>query len=249
MKQRTRRSTSSALKRCSRCQRPALTCVRGCYLFYGIASMLVLPTHEGLGGTWKWAKGCRKSVEYCLTTPMAPYVRVVNVTLTRYKPKEILNPFAQCLATLPNLQTINVVHAHTQITTFLKNAFQGVDLPSVRRILLPTQAHEILRCCPNVRRVMCTEGDGSQLLSAIAKNCKSVEYLDNFRLHDDKIIKRQPCSFTSRRFSPYPVDIPGIPKAVPNLQRLDLWSSTSPVSVKTFFVSFVVLMIAGHFFP
>jgi len=72
-----------------------------------------------------------------------------------------------CLAALPNLHTIQVVHAHSQMTTAIKNAFEGHKFPSVRTVIMPSCAHEILRCCPGVEDLTCNEDDGSKLIGAL----------------------------------------------------------------------------------
>jgi hypothetical protein len=77
------------------------------------------------------------------------------------------------------------------MTTHLKNGFANTNIPSVRKIILPSWAHEVLRCCPEVTHVICNRGDGSKLISAIAKSCKKVEILDGFVLDDEKILKRE----------------------------------------------------------
>jgi hypothetical protein len=98
---------------------------------------------------------------------------------------------------MPNLHTLQIVHAHTAITTHLKNGFEGFSLPNVRKIILPAQAHEVLRCCPEVRHVICTGWDASKLVSAIAKCCKKVEILEGFDLNNPKIMKRTSSIWTS----------------------------------------------------
>ncbi|KIM73045.1 hypothetical protein PILCRDRAFT_93223 [Piloderma croceum F 1598] len=99
-----------------------------------------------------------------------PYVRIVTVSLTRYKTSTILPAFASCLAVLPNLHTIQVVHANTQMTTAIKTAFEGHTLPSVRTVAVPSCAHEILRRCPGVEHVTCNKhvDDESRLIGALA---------------------------------------------------------------------------------
>ncbi|THH13226.1 hypothetical protein EW146_g6967 [Bondarzewia mesenterica] len=112
----------------------------------------------------------RKSEGLLKRSPhLLPLVQTVTVSLTRYAANRILPPFAQLLDALPNLNTIEVVHAHSAMTTALKTAFEGHTYPGVRTIILPTCAHEILKCCPGVEIVICTEGGGSQIISAIVK--------------------------------------------------------------------------------
>ncbi|KAG6856136.1 hypothetical protein H0H87_007196 [Tephrocybe sp. NHM501043] len=134
-------------------------------------------------------------------SPMhAKLVHTVSVALTRCQHTTTLPAFVQCLLTLPNLHTLQILRAHTQMTTHLKNAFEGHPLSQVRTVVLPDHAHNVLRSCPEVRRVICNDGDGGKLVSAIQKECKKVERLEGFK-PDDKLMKR-------------------LVKAVPNLQEI-----------------------------
>lgn len=115
--------------------------------------------------------------------------RYVNVVLTRFQTHSVLPAFSKCLSILPNVHTIQILHAHSAMTTALKDAFRGHTFPSVKTIFLPEQAHEVLRCCPNLRKVVCIQGSGSKLVTAIAKAAKHVEELENFRV-DEALVKR-----------------------------------------------------------
>jgi hypothetical protein len=97
-------------------------------------------------------------------------IRIVTVSLTRYKASTILPAFANCLAVLPNLHTIQVVHANTQMTTAIKTAFKGHTFLSVRTVVVPSCAHEILRRCPGVEDLTCNKDidDESKLIGALA---------------------------------------------------------------------------------
>jgi hypothetical protein len=75
-------------------------------------------------------------------------------------------------------------------------ALGSLRLPSVHTIRLPTNAHRVLRCCPEVRRIICIGGDGGKLLIAITKVCKNVEVLKGFELHE-KYMKRNLYSLMS----------------------------------------------------
>ncbi|KAJ6620579.1 hypothetical protein B0H10DRAFT_1791457 [Mycena sp. CBHHK59/15] len=129
------------------------------------------------------------------------YIRTVNVILTRYSTYEILPVFAGTMTKMPNLHTLQVIHAHTAMTTHLKNGFAGISLPNVRQLILPSWAHEILRCCPEVRHVICTADDGGKLVSAIAKCCKKVEILEGFHFDDEKVRKRKKLHVSAIFFS------------------------------------------------
>ena len=99
----------------------------------------------------------------------------MSVTVTRYRMDTILSAFANCLQSLPNLHTLELCHVHQEMTTKLKKALEGVTIPSIRTVVLPTVAHHILRSCPNVVDVTCNVGDGSQILGTIASKCPEVE--------------------------------------------------------------------------
>lgn len=121
---------------------------------------------------------------------LAEHVRIVNVVLTRCSTWTVLPPFSECLTLLPNLHTLQIVHAHSQMTTAIKNAFAGCNIPTVRTIILPSHAHNILRCCPNVQSVICTSDDGSKLICAINGNCNAVQSVEGFWLRETTHMKR-----------------------------------------------------------
>ena len=102
---------------------------------------------------------------------------VMSVTITRYRMDAILPAFADCLQSLPNLHTLELCHVHRGMTTKVKEAFEGIAIPSIRTVVLPAIAHHILRSCPNVEDVTCNSGDGSQIFGTIASKCPKVERL------------------------------------------------------------------------
>ncbi|KAJ7686694.1 hypothetical protein B0H17DRAFT_1204118 [Mycena rosella] len=132
----------------------------------------------------------RSSVRLAREPELLSYIRTVNVILTRYSSAEVIPPFARCLNRMPNMHTLQIVHAHTAMTTHLKNGFANTSLPTVRKIILPSWAHEVLRCCPEVTHVICNGDDGGKLVSAIAKCCKKVEIIEGFQLRDPNVMKR-----------------------------------------------------------
>ncbi|KAG6907292.1 hypothetical protein DXG01_009485 [Tephrocybe rancida] len=144
------------------------------------------------------SNGLRNSPEH------AKLVHKVSVALTRCQSGTVLPAFVRCLMALPNLDTLQVLRAHTQMTTHLKDAFEGHVIRQVRTVVLPDHAHNVLRSCPEVRSVVCNCGDGGKLVSAIQKECKKVEKLAGFG-PDEKMMKR-------------------LVKAVPNLQEIHLSS-------------------------
>jgi hypothetical protein len=122
---------------------------------------------------------CSETVYYLLFTFVyLSGLRIVTVTLTRYKTTTVLPPFVKLLQSLPNVHTLQVPHAHSAMTGALKTAFEGSSFPSIRTVIMPTCAHEILRCCPETRDVTCNEGDGGRLVSALADaGCSQLEVI------------------------------------------------------------------------
>ncbi|TEB36836.1 hypothetical protein FA13DRAFT_1727209, partial [Coprinellus micaceus] len=94
---------------------------------------------------------------------------------------------------------VRVLHAHTQMTTAIKNTFEKASLPTVRTVIVPGFCHEILRACPEVRSVWCTEEDGSKLIGALGKGkCTKVEEVRGCSL-SDTMMKRMCRAGPSRR--------------------------------------------------
>ncbi|KAF9532112.1 hypothetical protein CPB83DRAFT_848367 [Crepidotus variabilis] len=133
---------------------------------------------------------------------LAALVRCVQLALTRYQSASVIPTLASTLARLPNAHTLHILHAHTQMTTALKDGFQGISLPQIRTVIVPGYCHEILRCCPGTKTVWCTEEDGSKLVTVIGSHCKEVVELRGV-LFDDTKAKR-------------------IVKAVPNLEVIEI---------------------------
>ncbi|CAE6421440.1 unnamed protein product [Rhizoctonia solani] len=120
----------------------------------------------------------RKSEGMLKSKHLWPYVKVVTVTLSRFQTSTVLPPFVKMLGVLSNVHTLEISHAHSLMTRALKEAFEGNVFPSIQKVILPTCAHEILRCCPEVREVTCNEDDGGRLVSALVHTgCKKLEVL------------------------------------------------------------------------
>jgi hypothetical protein len=115
-------------------------------------------------------------------------LRTVNVVLTRYQTATVIPIFSAFLQRLPHLHTLHVLHAHTQMTTALKNGFENVTLPNIRTLIIPGYCHEILKRCPRVTTVWCIRDDGSKLVSVLATHCKEVEEMRGFSCHE-KLLK------------------------------------------------------------
>ncbi|KAG8686731.1 hypothetical protein FRC11_008470, partial [Ceratobasidium sp. 423] len=79
---------------------------------------------------------------------------------------------------LPNLHTLEVLHTRFMMISSLKKYFEGNVFPSIQRVVLPTRAHDILRCCPRVREVTCSGEDGGGLVGALVHiGCPKLEVL------------------------------------------------------------------------
>ncbi|KAG5340348.1 hypothetical protein C0989_002078 [Termitomyces sp. Mn162] len=155
----------------------------------------------------------------------ANYVRIVSVALTRCKPATALDAFVRCLKVLPNLHTLQILRAHSQMTTHLKNAFGQHKIPQVRTIVLPDYAHNVLRACPEVRVVMCNCEEGSKLIGAIAKECKKVQVLRGF-YPNVNMMKSMSMRFGySGKIHCSLASYVGIVRGVPNLEEISMGCS------------------------
>ncbi|KAF8120941.1 hypothetical protein EV363DRAFT_1570109 [Boletus edulis] len=131
--------------------------------------------HEAIG------KGTYSSIHVLKACPyLLPLIRsTVSVTLKSHQ-KAKIPEFAACLATLPNLDTIEVIFTgwDMEMQAVVNNAFRGERIPSVRRISIPSSMHEIIRGCPNLEEVTCVVGDGSKIIqSLVAGKCHQVRIL------------------------------------------------------------------------
>ena len=117
------------------------------------------------------------------------FCRKVSIVITRYQAPRLMPILASCLESLPNLHTLHVLHAHTQMTTAIRLAFEKVTLGSVKTLAVPDYSHEILRSCPNAIKVHCTAENGSKLVGAVGKRCKHLEEFAGLR-PDGNMLKR-----------------------------------------------------------
>ncbi|KIM47668.1 hypothetical protein M413DRAFT_62699 [Hebeloma cylindrosporum] len=126
---------------------------------------------------------------------LSSFIRTVNIVFTRYQSATLIPTFSAFLQSLPHLHTLHVLHAHTQMTTALKNGFENVTLPNIKTLIIPGYCHEILKRCPRATTVWCIRDDGSKLVGVIAKHCKEVEEMRGFSSHETllkRIIKAAP---------------------------------------------------------
>ena len=121
----------------------------------------------------------------------------MSVSFSRYS-TSVLPAFVRSIEALSNLHTLRI-QMHHKMSSDLKRTFEGHVFPQVRTISLPSHAHHILRCCPEVRRVICNSRmDSSTLVSAIAMGCKKVEEVQGFRSPENVMKSTSSFSPTSR---------------------------------------------------
>ncbi|CCO34711.1 hypothetical protein BN14_08818 [Rhizoctonia solani AG-1 IB] len=134
------------------------------------------------GGAWYREHGknmMRKCKGLLKSSYLWPYVRTLTVCLTRFEPENVIPPFIRLLKALPNVHTLEVLHAHGSMTSILKTHFEGCTFPTIQKVVMPTCGHEILRCCPSIQEVTCNEGDGGTLVSALVSvGCSNLEVME-----------------------------------------------------------------------
>ncbi|KAJ7748779.1 hypothetical protein DFH07DRAFT_560834 [Mycena maculata] len=113
---------------------------------------------------------------------LARHVRVVSVSLSWHRVAEVIPLFAQCLEALPNLDTLHILYLKSKWEKTVTAAFEDVELPNVRTVILPSYAHAILAACPHVRDVSCNEETGAKLFNTLVEYCPDVERIQGFEL-------------------------------------------------------------------
>ncbi|KAH7345412.1 hypothetical protein B0J17DRAFT_608601 [Rhizoctonia solani] len=125
-----------------------------------------------------------------------PYIRTITVCFTRFETNRVLPLFVQLLKALPNVRTLEVPHAHGWMTSIFKRHFEGNIFPTIQKVVMPTCAHEILRCCPGIRDVTCNEGDGGTLVSAVVStggsNLEAMSAIVTGPVHMKRLLKANP---------------------------------------------------------
>src|SRR5690606_25708903 len=116
------------------------------------------------------------------------------------------------------LKTVNVFFAHADSGKHFKKAFEGLSFPSIEALVIPRQADHILKTCPNVKKVFCTRGDGSQLITALGSLGKQLELIAGVKLDEKKVKSASyvPSIIPTR----YLMSILELVKAAPNLKEL-----------------------------
>jgi len=87
---------------------------------------------------------------------LASYVKVMTVDLACDGTDAIFKIFVRCLAVLPNLHTLEVISMGTYYSESLRNSLEGISLPQIKTLILPSMAHCLLHHCPNVDDLTCT---------------------------------------------------------------------------------------------
>ncbi|KAJ7123786.1 hypothetical protein C8R43DRAFT_41242 [Mycena crocata] len=118
---------------------------------------------------------------------LARHVRIFSVSLSWHRIEAILPVFAQCLESLPNLDTLHILYLKSKYEKMVTETFDDVELPTVRTVILPSYAHAILAVCCNVRDVSCNEEIGTKLFKTLVECCPKVERIQGFRLTSAKL--------------------------------------------------------------
>ncbi|KAH8105283.1 hypothetical protein BXZ70DRAFT_1075318 [Cristinia sonorae] len=102
------------------------------------------------------------------------YVRTFCFMTSKSKPQVAMPALASILPALPNLHTIQVLHCNN--AGDVAAAVGGLQLPSVRVAVIPSECNSILKACPNVTHVRCAGGNGAAIVTALKYT--KVEVLD-----------------------------------------------------------------------
>ena len=63
--------------------------------------------------------------------------------------------FVKCLDSLPNLHTLELAWSYFLLSRKLKKALRHLELPQIKTLILPVDAHPLLEHCPEVEDVVC----------------------------------------------------------------------------------------------
>lgn len=83
-------------------------------------------------------------------------LRTMTIDLACDGTDGIFETFVGCLAVLPNLHTLEVISMGNHYSEPLRKALEGIRLPQIMTLILPSMAHHLLRHCPNVDDLTCT---------------------------------------------------------------------------------------------
>lgn len=118
---------------------------------------------------------------------LAAYVKIVNVIITDYSSSGVMEEFARCLALFKNLETIQILEAPKDYVPpwlhFLK-AFEIRVFPSVRTVVIPEYATEVLKSCTGARFVTCTS---PLSLDMVKSWCPKIQTLTTCHSNEDEL--------------------------------------------------------------
>ncbi|KAF6741374.1 hypothetical protein DFP72DRAFT_945011 [Ephemerocybe angulata] len=156
-------------------------------------------------GKGQWHEQCsmgliKKGNGLAENPELAQYVQNIRVAISKASISEALAALSKALAACTNLKTVNMHYVHDNTAGAFKEAFKPEQtFPSIENLLIPTQAHSLLRACPNAKRVTRTRGFGDQFVTAILKApCKKLEMVIGFGVYAwkdnplEKLIKVSP---------------------------------------------------------
>jgi hypothetical protein len=84
--------------------------------------------------------------------------------------------FVECLASLPNLHTLEIPWANVRSTGPLEIALKRIELPQIKTLIIPPNVHPLLRHCRGVKDLVCvirslaTTTPSDIILSSLASN-------------------------------------------------------------------------------
>lgn len=145
------------------------------------------------GGQW-YLQCCKTLVAKCTEIKeckeVAGWVKGMRFVLSTHDLGPCLELLREAMKACTNLKTVHVYFAQADSASMINEAFRGCVFGSVEKVVVPAQAHAILKCCPNVKEVVCTQGKGSQVVSALQTKCKKVEVLEGVS-PDTAMMKRE----------------------------------------------------------
>lgn len=120
----------------------------------------------------------RYEVRASLLVLCPPYVlrRTFCPIFSKFERQETLAYLSPLLQSMTNLHTIQILHYKQSKGFSFSGAVQGLNLPNIRTLIIPTDCSELLKACPNATHVRCAGGDGYTIVTKL-KHCK-VETLD-----------------------------------------------------------------------
>ncbi|KAJ7581038.1 hypothetical protein C8J56DRAFT_254931 [Mycena floridula] len=85
---------------------------------------------------------------------IAAQVKSFNVVLTSWDAENVIKRFGKCLALLPNLHQLQIFTVPGD-PYLIDTAFDGIMLPQIKTLVIPSQADELLRHLPGLTTLHC----------------------------------------------------------------------------------------------